>query len=45
MPKNKSSKIDDQRNNAHFKDREQALRLNKMARYPASMNGINKNLP
>lgn len=45
VPNNKSTKTDDQRNNAHFKDREQALRLNKMARLPASLNGINKNLP
>lgn len=45
MPNNKSTKADDQRNNAHFKSREQALRLNKMARLPASLNGINKNLP
>lgn len=45
MPKNKSTKTDDQRNNAHFRDREQSIKLNKMARYPASLNGINKNLP
>ncbi len=45
MPINRSTKTDDQRNNAHFKDREQSLKLNKMARYPASLNGINKNLP
>ncbi|WP_156926588.1 hypothetical protein [Cohnella panacarvi] len=45
MPKNKSTTIDDQRNNARFKDREQSIKLSKMARYPASLNGINKNLP
>jgi hypothetical protein len=45
MPKNKSTKIDDQRNKARFKDGEQALGISKMARLPASLNGINKNLP
>ncbi len=45
MPKNKSTTTDDQRNNSRFKDREQSIKLGKMARYPASLNGINKNLP
>lgn len=45
MPKNKSSKVDDQRNEARFRDRPLTPGLEKMARYPASMNRINKNLP
>ncbi|WP_164472687.1 hypothetical protein [Cohnella candidum] len=45
MPHNKSTKADDQRNESRFTAKAQGLSLNKMARYPASMNRINKNLP
>lgn len=45
MPKNKSTKADDQRNESRFAARSNTPNLEKMARYPASMNHINKNLP
>ncbi|MBB6669208.1 hypothetical protein [Cohnella nanjingensis] len=45
MPRNASSKADDQQNMARFKAEAKALRLDKMSRLPPSMNKINKNLP
>lgn len=45
MPRNKSTKTDDQNNMSRFNSKAQALNLDKMARYPASLNKINKNLP
>jgi hypothetical protein len=40
----KSQKSDDQRN-ARSKEREQDAQIERMRRYPPSLNGINKNLP
>ncbi|WP_219641587.1 hypothetical protein [Cohnella sp. CFH 77786] len=45
MPVNRSTKADDQRNESRFKAQAPKVALNKMARYPASLNKINKNLP
>ncbi|WP_168735596.1 hypothetical protein [Cohnella fermenti] len=45
MPRNGSSKIDDQQNASRMKEEARALRLDKMSRYPPSLNKINKNLP
>jgi hypothetical protein len=45
MPINKSAKMDDQNNDARFLARSRTPGLNKMARLPASLNRINKNLP
>ena len=45
LPQNKSSTVDDQRNESRFKQKAQSPKLGKMAKYPASLNGINKNLP
>jgi len=42
VPINKSTKTDDQRNNASQKEEEQATQPEKMARTPASLNGIDK---
>ncbi|RED60264.1 hypothetical protein [Cohnella lupini] len=35
----------EQRNNMKAKDKEQDIQIQKMQRYPPSLNGINKNLP
>ncbi|WP_255807202.1 hypothetical protein [Cohnella mopanensis] len=43
MTNNKSQL--EQRNNMKAKDKEQDIQVNKMLRYPPSLNGINKNLP
>ncbi|WP_192896564.1 hypothetical protein [Cohnella sp. AR92] len=45
MPRNSSSKIDDQQNHSSIREKSRSIRLDKMSRYPASMNKINKNLP
>jgi hypothetical protein len=45
MPINKSTKADDQRNESRFRARPLTPNLDKMARRPASLNHINKNLP
>jgi hypothetical protein len=45
MPFNKSTKADDQRREARFGSRALTPNLDKMARRPASLNNINKNLP
>ena len=45
MPKNRSTKIDDQHNESRFAAKSKTPRLEKMAQFPASMNRINKNLP
>ncbi len=45
MPKNKSSKTDDQHNESRFRNAAAMPSLAKMARRPASLNHINKNLP
>jgi len=45
MPRNKSTKIDDKRQEARNTAKARTPKLEKMARYPASMNQINKNLP
>lgn len=45
MPRNGSTKADDQQNMARFKSEAKALRLNKMSSRPPSLNKINKNLP
>ncbi|WP_169306550.1 hypothetical protein [Cohnella pontilimi] len=45
MPHNKSTKADDQRREARFGARPLTPKLEKMARLPASLNNINKNLP
>jgi hypothetical protein len=45
MPHNKSTKADDQRNEARFRSRALTPSLHKMAHRPASLNNINKNLP
>jgi hypothetical protein len=43
MSKEKSQKTD--RSSTKFKEREHEIQINKMMRYPPSLNGINKNLP
>ncbi|MFC5700068.1 hypothetical protein ACFPVX_02130 [Cohnella faecalis] len=45
MPKNRSTKTDDKRNESRFNEKAQSIALGKMSRLPASLNGINKNLP
>lgn len=45
MPRNSSSKIDDQQNHSSIREKSRSIRLDKMSRYPPSMNKINKNLP
>jgi hypothetical protein len=45
MPRNSSSKIDDQQNASRMKEEVRSLKLDKMSRLPPSMNKINKNLP
>jgi hypothetical protein len=45
MPHNKSTKADDQQNGSRMKASVRTLSLDKMARRPASLNRINKNLP
>ncbi|MBB6730315.1 hypothetical protein [Cohnella zeiphila] len=45
MPKNSSSKIDDQQNASRFREKSTTPHLDKMARRPSSLNKINKNLP
>jgi hypothetical protein len=45
MAQNKAAKIDSTRSNDKAKDTEQEILINKMRRYPPSLNGINKNLP
>ncbi|MBB3110324.1 hypothetical protein FHS18_002391 [Paenibacillus phyllosphaerae] len=45
MPINKSEKKDNQYNESRFKDRSRTPDLEKFANRPASLNGINKNLP
>ncbi|WP_276351357.1 hypothetical protein [Cohnella caldifontis] len=45
MPHNKSTKADDQQNESRFKENVRTPGLEKMARRPASLNRINKNLP
>jgi hypothetical protein len=43
LTKDKSQKTD--RSSTKFKEREHEIQINKMKRYPPSLNGINKNLP
>jgi hypothetical protein len=45
MPRNSSSKIDDQQNASSIREKSRSIRLDKMSRYPPSLNKINKNLP
>jgi len=45
MPRNSSSKIDDQQNASRFREKANTPQLDKMARRPSSLNKINKNLP
>lgn len=45
MPKNASSKIDDQNNFSRNKSESRSIKLDKMSRLPPSLNKINKNLP
>lgn len=45
MPINRSTKTDDQNNDARYLARSRTPGLEKMARRPASLNRINKNLP
>jgi len=45
VPKNSSSKIDDQQNASRFREKSTTPQLDKMASRPSSLNKINKNLP
>ncbi|WP_169732289.1 hypothetical protein [Cohnella thermotolerans] len=45
MPKNSSTKADNQQNLARFKAESRTPALEKLSRLPPSLNKINKNLP
>jgi len=45
MAKTNSHKMGEQGAHSRSKEREENVQINKMKRYPPSLNGINKNLP